>query len=73
MENRHHQEIVEHQILQVELAREHERNLSFRTQMEQMFSLEIVQDIAVNQLRMVPVQGGRVSYLNMLRGDVRLD
>ncbi|MCL2195247.1 MAG: hypothetical protein FWB76_04780 [Oscillospiraceae bacterium] len=73
MENRHHQVIVEHQQLQIELAREHERNLSFRTQIEQMFSLEIVQDIAVNQLRMVPVQGGRVTYLNMQRGDIRLD
>lgn len=73
MENRHHQVVVEHQQLQAELAREHERNLSFRTQMEQMFSLEIVQDIAVNQLRMVPVQGGRVNYLNMQRGDVRLN
>ncbi|MCL2446536.1 MAG: hypothetical protein FWD06_07205 [Oscillospiraceae bacterium] len=73
MENRHHQVIVEHQQLQVELAREHERNLSFRTQIEQMFSLEIVQDIAINQLRMVPVQGGRVTYLNMQRGDQRLD
>jgi len=72
-ENRHHQAVVEHQQLQVALEDEHARNLRMRTQIEQMFSLDIVQDIAVNQLRMVPMQGGRVTYLNMQRGDQRLN
>jgi len=73
MENRHHQVVVEHQQLQQQHDYEHARHLRLRAQIDQMFSLDIVQDIAINQLRMVPVQGGRVTYLNMQRGDQRLD
>jgi len=72
-ETAHHGEIAARRQLQAQLAVEQQRNISYRTQIERKFSLEIIQDIALNEYRMVPVEGGRVIYLNILRGDQRLD
>ena len=72
-ETAHHGAMAERQQLQAQLAVEQQRNISFRTQIERKFSLEIIQDIALNEYRMVPVEAGRVIYLNILRGDQLLD
>jgi len=72
-ETARHGEIARRQQLQAQHALEQQRNISFRTQIERQFSLEIIQDIALNEYRMVPVEGGRVIYLNILRGDLLLD
>jgi len=72
-ETEHHRAIVQRQDLQAQLAVQQQRNISYRTQIERMFSLEIIQEIALNEYRMVPVQGGRVTYLNLERGDQLLD
>ena len=72
-ETEYHRAMVQQRELQVRLAQEEQRNISYRTQIERKFSLEIIQDIAINQYHMVPVEGGRVTYLNILRGDQLLD
>ena len=72
-ETAHYRAVSEHQQLQAILAVEQQRNISYRTQVDRMFSLEIVQDIALNQYRMVPVEAGRVTYLNIPRGDQRVN
>ena len=72
-ETEYHRAMTQQQRLQVQLAREEQRNISYRTQIERKFSLEIIQDIAISQFHMVPVEGGRVTYLNIPRGDQLLD
>ena len=72
-ETEHHRAVAERQQLQAQLAVAQQRNISYRTQIERQFSLEIIQDIALNEYRMVPVEGGRVTYLNIRRGDQLLD
>jgi len=72
-ETAHHQARAEYQSLQHQVAVAEQRNISFRTQIDRQFSLEIIQDIALNEYHMVPMEGGRVTYLNILRGDRLLD
>ena len=72
-EAEHHNAMVQQQRLQTQLSNVQQRNISYRTQIERMYSLEVIQDIALNQYRMVPIEGGRVTYLNILQGDQLLD
>ena len=72
-ETAHHQARAEHQQLQNQVAIEEQRNISLRTQIDRQFSLEIIQGIALNEYHMVPMEGGRVTYLNIVRGDRLLD
>lgn len=72
-ETAHYRAVRENHQLQAELSVVQQRNISYRTQVDRMFSLEVVQDLALNQYRMVPVEAGRVTYLNIPRGDQLLD
>jgi len=72
-ETEHHQAMVRQQLLQTQLTQEQQRNISYRTRIDRKFSLEVIQGIAINEYHMVPVEGGRVTYLNISRGDQLLN
>ena len=68
----YHRAMVKQQELRTTLSNEQQRNVNYRTQIDHMYSLEIVHNLALNEYHMVPIEGGRVTYLNILRGDQRL-
>jgi len=72
-ETEHHRAMVQQSRLESRLSSVQQRNIKFRADIEHMYSLEIIQDIALNEYHMVPVEGGRVTYLNILRGDQLLN
>jgi len=57
----------------VTLEQAQQRNIGYQTQIERKFSLEVIQNHAKEHLHMVPIEGGRVRYINVSRGDERLD
>ena len=64
-----HQAYNEQQKLYQRLSVAQQQNASYRTQIDRKYSLEIIQGVALGEYRMVPVEGGRVTYLNIARGD----
>jgi cytoskeletal protein RodZ len=69
----HHTALVENQQLTEQLKVAQQNNISYKSQLERKFSLEIIQNTALRQYHMVPVEGGLVKYLNITHGDQRLD
>ncbi|MCL2301106.1 MAG: hypothetical protein FWC27_13265 [Firmicutes bacterium] len=69
----HHASMVENQRLTEQLKIAQQNNISYKTQLERKFSLEIIQNTALRKYHMVPVEGGLVKYLNITHGDQRLD
>ena len=69
----YHRATVQKARLETRLSNEQQRNMAYRTQIEHKFSLEVIQDIALNEYHMVPVEGNRVTYLNIMRGDQLLN
>jgi len=69
----HHTSMVENQRLNEQLKVAQQNNISYKTQLERKFSLEVIHDTALRKYHMVPVEGGLVKYLNISHGDQRLD
>jgi len=69
----HHTATVENQRLTERLKTVQQNNISYQSQLERRFSLEIIHDTALREYHMVPVEGGLVKYLNITHGDQRLD
>jgi len=69
----HHTALVENRQLTEQLKVAQQNNISYKSQLERKFSLEIIQNTALRQYHMVPVEGGLVKYLNITHGDQRLD
>ena len=68
-----HRAMVKQQELYNELEAVQQVNISCQTQLEHKFSLEVIQKAALEQYHMAPIESGRVTYLNIKRGDQRLD
>jgi len=69
----HHTAMVENQRLTEQLKLAQQNNISYKAQLERKFSLEVIHDTALRVYHMVPVEGGRVKYLNISHGDLRLE
>jgi len=69
----YHQALMEQRQLMVSLQQAQQRSIGYQTQIERKFSLEIIQNYAKDQLHMIPVEGGRVTPINVSRGDERLE
>ena len=69
----HHTAMVENQRLTERLKTAQQNNISYKAQLESKFSLEVIHDTALRVYHMVPVEGGRMKYLNIAHGDQRLD
>jgi len=69
----HHAATVENQRLAERLKTVQQNNISYQSQLERRFSLEIIHDTALREYHMVPVESGLVKYLNITHGDQRLD
>ena len=69
----HHTAMVENQRLTEQLKIAQQNNISYKSQLERKFSLEVIHDTALRKYYMVPVEGGLVKYLNISHGDQRLN
>jgi len=69
----HHQALVAQQRLNDRLKTVQQNNINYKSQLERKFSLEIIHDTALREYHMVPIESGRVRYLNISHGDQRLD
>ena len=69
----YHTALVENQRLSDRLALAQQNNVSYKAQLERKFSLEVIHKTALQDYYMVPVEAGRVRYLNISHGDQRLD
>jgi hypothetical protein len=69
----YHKALTEQNILKVELEQAQQRNIGYQSQIERKFSLETIQNYAKEQLHMIPMEGGRVFYINVSRGDELLE
>jgi len=68
-----HTALVENQRLTEQLKIAQQNNISYKTQLERKYSLEVIQNTALRKYHMVPVEVGLVKYLNITHGDQRLD
>ncbi|MDR0532094.1 MAG: hypothetical protein LBG83_08530 [Oscillospiraceae bacterium] len=69
----YHQALVRQRALSAQLQEAQQRSIGYQTKIERKFSLDVIQDYARNQLHMTPVEGSRVTYINVERGDQRLE
>lgn len=69
----YHQALLQQKVLQEQLAVVQQNNVNYKARLERKYSLEVIHDTALNVYHMVPIEGGRVTYLNISRGDQRLD
>ena len=69
----YHTTLVENQQLSERLKLAQQNNVSYQAQLERKFSLEVIHKTALQDYYMVPVEAGRVKYLNISHGDQRLD
>ena len=69
----YHQALMEQRQLMVSLQQAQQRSIGYQTQIERKFSLEVIQKHAKEQLHMIPIENGRVTPINVSRGDERLD
>ncbi|MCL2107223.1 MAG: hypothetical protein FWH26_09260 [Oscillospiraceae bacterium] len=63
------QALNQQQELYAQLDQEEQRGLARRSAVEQKFSLESIQEYALKHLRMVPIEGGRIVYIETAQGD----
>jgi len=68
-----HTAMVENQKLTEQLRIAQQNNISYKAQLERKFSLQVIHNTALREFHMVPIDGGRVKYLNITHGDRRLD
>ena|GEM_PF-1235920 len=69
----YHQALMEQRQLMVSLQQAQQRSIGYQTQIERKFSLEVIQNYAKDELHMIPIESGRVTYINVSRGDERLE
>jgi len=69
----YHTALVENQRLGDRLKLAQQNNVSYQARLERKFSLEVIHKTALQDYYMVPVEAGRVRYLNISHGDQRLD
>ena len=69
----YHTGLVENQQLSERLKLAEQNNISYKAALERKFSLEVIHKTALQVYYMVPVEAGRVRYMNISRGDQRLD
>jgi len=69
----YHQALMEQRQLMVSLQQAQQRSIGYQTQIERKFSLEVIQNYAKDELHMIPIEGGRVTHINVSRGDERLE
>ena len=69
----YHTTLVENQRLGERLKLAQQNNVSYQARLERKFSLEVIHRTALQEYYMVPVEAGRVTYLNISHGDQRLD
>jgi len=68
----YHRAMVRQSELNARLAAAQQENISLQTKIDRKYSLEIIQEAALHQFHMVPLESGRVTYLNILQGDQRI-
>lgn len=68
----YHQALIKNQALKDQLAVVQQNNIHYKAQLETKYSLEVICEAALKQYHMVPIEGGRVTYLNISHGDQRL-
>ena len=69
----YHTALVENQRLTERLQTAQQNNISYKAALDRRFSLEVIHNTALRDFHMVPVEAGRVRYLNISHGDQRLD
>ncbi|MCL2494757.1 MAG: hypothetical protein FWE98_03770 [Oscillospiraceae bacterium] len=68
-----HMALVKNQQLKEQVQLAQQNNISYKARLDSRFSLEVIHNTALRDYHMVPVEGGRVVYLNITHGDRRLD
>jgi len=69
----YHTALVKNQELSEQLKLAQQNSISYKAALERKFSLEVIHNTALRDYHMVPVEAGRVKYLNISHGDQRLD
>ena len=69
----YHRAMVRQSELSARLAAAQQENISLQTKIDRKYSLEVIQEAALRDYHMVPLESGRVIYLNLLQGDQRID
>jgi len=69
----HHRAMVHQRDLTARLETARQENISMQTRIDRKYSLEIIQEAALRDYHMIPIESGRVTYLNILQGDRRID
>lgn len=69
----YHRAMVRQQALSARLEAAQQENISMQTKIDRKYSLEVIQEAALRDYHMVPLESGRVTYLNLLQGDQRID
>ena len=69
----YHTELVENRQLTEQLRLAQQNNINYKAQLDRRFSLEVIHNTALREYHMVPVESGRVTYLDISHGDQRLD
>jgi len=69
----YHTTLVENQQLNNRLKLAQQNNISYKAALDRKFSLEVIHKTALQEYHMVPVEAGRVKYMNISHGDQRLD
>ena len=69
----YHRAMVRQQALKDRWETAQQENISLQTKIDRKYSLEVIQEAALRDYHMVPIESGRVIYLNILQGDQRID
>ena len=69
----YHTALVENQRFTERLQLAQQNNINYKAQLDRRFSLEVIHNTALRDYHMVPVESGRVTYLDVSLGDQRLD
>ena len=69
----YHTALVDNQQLGNRLKLAQQNNISYKAALDRRFSLEVIHKTALQEYHMVPVEAGRVKYMNISHGDQRLD
>ena len=69
----YHTALVDNQQLNNRLKLAQQNNISYKAALDRRFSLEVIHKTALQEYHMVPVEAGRVKYMNISHGDQRLD
>ena len=68
-----HEAMARQSELHAQLEAVKQENISMQTRIDRKYSLEVIREAALYEYRMVPIESGRVIYLNSLQGDQRID